>query len=210
MLYLLSIGLLASFWRIIRKIQSLKEEHGTVFIAGREDLDRFLHFYESSPWWLLSSFFGSLFATTIGASGGIPLDLVAMSIFVLPAVWFYKENRPFGVRCESYSPSEGKEGESICYPTNGVYTVLLDVSAGANITDFRLDMQLPAGLKVISTDTNKTSIDDENVLYGTSPPKEDQFIEAVYFEPTLDNVSDDEIHVRDKQTGKLLTSITLK
>lgn len=153
---------------------------------SREEIERevaeFVSFYSSSPIWWLSSLFGALFAATVGASGGVIFDFIALLIFVGPAAGYYSYYRPFGFKC-TYVPMESEWGQNECRPVGGKYTLSLKMEPGKNIHDYRLDIHLPPQISFGSEDLETSSLDKErSILYGVSGSSKSSYWEYLYLE----------------------------
>lgn len=160
----------------------------------------------------MSSLIGALFAATIGASGGILLDVVAFSIFVAPAVIYYYRFSPFGFRC-NYIPLAGSQDpdQDGCRPRNGVYTILLEMKAGANVEDYQLSVHTPSGAILDRIDGNTSHFDDDRqVLYGVARNELDTYTEALYVEKTGSISPDGElVLIKSQGENNTLESIRL-
>ena len=177
------LGVVAVVGRLLRRVQSVRLND---WREKRREFDNFIAFYRESRMWWLSSLVGALFATTIGAGGGITLDLFAFSIFIVPALVYYNEYSPFGLRLTYVPIGENQdETHNVCQPRDGVYTILLDVEPGENINDYQLDIHTPAGISLDSIDGNTTHLDeDRQVLYGVTREDLDVYTEALYLKKT--------------------------
>lgn len=178
--------LILALWRV-RLLPSLREIRTADWSNAKREFDEFVASYRVSRVWWFSSLFGAMFAATIGgSSGGLMLSVLAFSIFVVPPIIYYRRYSPFGLRCE-YLPVDGNqsEGQQVCRPTNGVYTVLLEVETGANVRDYQLDVHTPSGATVDSIDGNIFQLDNERqVLYGVAEEDPEVYTEALYIEKT--------------------------
>lgn len=179
---LIILGPIAALYpRLISLVKAIKADAWT---NAKREFDEFIAFYRVSRVWWLSSLVGAMFAATIGAGGGVLLDIVAFSIFVVPAVVYYSRYNPFGLRC-TYLPlgPDRNEDSNVCRPRNGVYTILLEVEPGANVQDYQLDVHTPSGATLDRIDGNTSHLDeDRQILYGLARDELDVYTEALYLE----------------------------
>lgn len=169
-----------------RLLPLVKAIRADALTDAKREFDEFIAFYRVSRVWWLSSLIGAMFAATIGSGGGVLLDIVAFSIFVVPAIVYYSRYSPFGLRC-TYLPldQDRNEASNVCRPRNGVYTILLEVEMGENVQDYQLDVHTPSGATLDRIDGNTTHLDeDRQILYGLAQDELDVYTEALYLEKT--------------------------
>lgn len=152
----------------------------------RREIQEFIYSYRTHPTYWLSSVTGSVFAIISGITNAGTFGLLAACAFIFPAVGFYWSNSPFGLRC-NYIPigEDKKEGNNVCRPISGTYTVQIEMTPGDNITEYRLDVHTPSGAELDRLDGNISHMDeDRQILYGIVENDLDSYNEALYFEKT--------------------------
>lgn len=178
----------------------------------RREFDEFVEYYRVSRVWWVSSLIGALFAATIGGSGGILLDFVAFSIFVVPVILYYYRFSPFGFRCNYIPLDAGQDAEQNgCRPRNGVYTLLLEMEAGENIEDYQLSVHTPSGAILDRVDGNTSHLDDDRqILYGVAKNELGTYTEALYVKKTGSISPDGElVLIKSQGENNTLESIRL-
>lgn len=195
--------------RLLPWLQAVKPDEWS---DARREFDEFVAFYRESRMWWVSSLVGALFAATIGASGGVLFDIVAFSIFVVPALVYYDRYSPFGLRL-TYVPigKDSDDDRNVCRPRNGVYTILLDVEPGENVEDYQLDVHTPSGASLDRIDGVTSHLDeDRQVLYGVTRGESGVYTEALYIEKTGSISPDGELVLLKSQgEGDTIESIRL-
>ncbi|MCF2239402.1 hypothetical protein PNP85_06685 [Halobacterium salinarum] len=149
------------------------------------NVKEFLQSYTAHPIYQLSSLIGSILVVLIGVFNWGFLGPIAAVLVIAPAGWFYTQNHPFGLRC-NYS-AIGEDNGHECTPTDDTYTVVLDMRAGDDVDDYRLDVHTPSGADLDRIDGNITQVDEQrHILYGMVPDNFSgrEYTEALYLEKT--------------------------
>lgn len=200
---LLLLGISSNFPRVSRY------RHETMEFVKREARE-FSAFYRSSPVWWFSSFIGALFAATVGATGGIWFDFLALLIFIFPAFVYYVYFRPFGLQCE-YEHSDATNGENSCYPRDGKYSIYLTMRPGTNVNEYRLDVHLPPNVEPASINGVTSSLDkNRQIIYGVASSENGKYGEELYLEKTGSIPPEGELMLITSQgTGRTVESVRL-
>lgn len=152
---------------------------------AKRDLLEFAQSYRNHPAYGVSSLVASAFAIISSLTGSVAAGGLAMAAIFAPAIWFYRQNSPFGLRC-NYIPV-GRDSEHDCSPREGTYTVQLEMNPGDDIDDYRLDVHTPSGAKLDRIDGNTSHLDEERqILYGfvDGDGGVESYTEALYIEKT--------------------------
>lgn len=158
------------------------------------NLKEFIISYTAHPFYKFSSLFGSVFAVLAGIFNPLAFGSLSFIFFTAPAVWFYSQNHPFGIRCNYIAVGQDKGNE--CRPRDGAYTVQLEMSPGADIDEYRLDIHTPSGAELDRIDGNTSHFDEQRqILYGViqEADRGEPYTEALYIEKTGSIAPDGEL-----------------
>lgn len=175
------------------------------------------HYKQTSTWWF-TSLFAVIISLSIGASPGVFVDILVLSIFILPGALHFVKYYPFGISCNyrSFDRSTGQtnlseEEENIVHPEgDGIYEIELVVETGSNVKEFSLDLSEPdgveeAGIQALGNDIELTS---ECVLKGEAAPIEDSFVVTVFFEETSGvGPNGDVLVIEDESSGRIIETV---
>lgn len=197
--------MLLLLFRIFGPTSSLKElDH---------ELAAFVNHYKDSSWWWITSFVTSVVALTIGATPGLPIDVVLLGIFFIPAIIHFSRYFPFSLNCEYRSSSYSEEtANTAIIDEHSECEITLMIETGSNIDEFSFRLEIPSGLEARNIPTKATNIEltEDDYLVGTAiPGKGGEMIELILEETTGIPRGGANMVIRDDSSGRHMTTIKI-
>jgi hypothetical protein len=178
---------------ILRGYRELKRIREIGFEVLKREFTEFSTYYRSSRTWWITSVVGATLAAIIGGTNQLANGFVAM-VFIAPAIGYYWWFSPFGLKCEYTQADEETNPERECYPRAGKYTVPLEMTPGASVIDYRLDVHTPAGAEIVNIDGHLSHLDDQRqILYGVAEESGETAVDVLYVEKTGSIAPDGEL-----------------
>jgi hypothetical protein len=192
---------------------------GVKFEGLDHEFEKFVEEYKDTSLWWLTSLTTSIVALTVGAGAGILVDVAVLSIFFLPALYYFTKRYPFSLDCDYRATTDegrtahGRDMENIAQmDRNGECEIELQVQTGAAIDEFRLELEPPEGVspRNIPTKVAEIELTEENIIKGKASPGMGQFSFDLYLEK-IGNIFSGRnlLLIKDHDTGRTLETIRI-
>ena len=178
------------------------------------EFEGFIDNYKETNMWWAASLFASVIALTIGSSPGIPIDLLVLSIFFAPGLFYFHRGYPFRIKCDYLSDNIREEEEGIAFPEEGEYTIDLAISSGKNITEFIFEVEPPYGVEArnLLPVEFDVSLNQNNEIEGKIPKGVNPFRISVVLEEKNEisiPAGGATLEINEKNSGRCLTEVRL-